>query len=69
MDHQEEQNNEIEALDSIYCGEMESELTIFNFFFLKNFDLEDSYALVIITLYSDFLYLIHIFFVIIEGLS
>uniref|UniRef100_T1I9V5 RWD domain-containing protein n=1 Tax=Rhodnius prolixus TaxID=13249 RepID=T1I9V5_RHOPR len=23
MDHQEEQNNEIEALDSIYCGEME----------------------------------------------
>lgn len=25
MDHKEEQNNEIEALDSIYCGEMESE--------------------------------------------
>jgi hypothetical protein len=24
MDYKEEQNNEIEALDSIYCGEMES---------------------------------------------
>jgi hypothetical protein len=26
MDYKDEQNNEIEALDSIYCGEMKSKL-------------------------------------------
>ncbi|XP_075215964.1 RWD domain-containing protein 1 [Lycorma delicatula] len=34
MDHKEEQNNEIEALDSIYCGEMEIVTTEPTFIFI-----------------------------------
>lgn len=38
MDYKEEQQNEIDALDSIYCGEMTSEYSILSIRSLLIFD-------------------------------
>ena len=49
MDYKEEQNNEIEALDSIYCGEMEGEfLTLMFFYHYMAFSFMEIYFVVVL---------------------